>query len=229
MYKPEIFKFSHREVCERTAKWIKNNMNMGLVFVEHKTMRSREIPDVLGLRSGDRIVSFMFEVKVDRSDFTQDKNKPHRNGTVPGIGDYRFYVAPHGMIQVHEIPKGWGLIEYTKGGRFLKTHVPHNVGCLYSPQSYREHLKEEMKYLHGGGRYGKDRQQLKYHTRSIGLLRNTLKFCFFTKNLEAEYDLLYGAMRQYVIANEKGILIDPQVIFNRPFEGIPQNEMTCKG
>lgn len=229
MYKPEIFKFSHREVCDRAAKWVKANMNMGLVFVEHKTMRSREIPDVLGLRSGGRIVSFMFEVKVDRSDFTQDKNKPHRNGTVPGIGDYRFYVAPQGMIKVYELPKGWGLIEYTKGGRFLKTHVPHSVKCLYEPESYREHLKEEFDYLHSGGRYGKSRDQLMYHMRAIRNLRDTLKFCFFTKNFEAEYDLLYGAMRQYVIANEKGLPINPQVIFQRPFDGVQQTAMTCKG
>lgn len=227
MYKPETFKYSHREVCERTAKWVKNNMSMGLVFVEHKTTRSAEIPDVLGVRAGAVPTTFLFEVKVDRSDFTQDKNKPHRNGTVAGLGDYRFYVAPQGMIKVNELPKGWGLLEYTKGGRFLKTHVPPDVGCMLSPTNYINSLKYNMRIALESK--GSSKEYRSYHLKAAKRDRENLKFAFLDKNINSELDLMYGAMRQYVLANTKGITIDPQVIFNRPFANIPQNEIRCKG
>lgn len=44
------------------------------------------------------------------------RKKPHRNGTVLGVGQHRFYVAPQGLIKPDELPLGWGLVEVTNRG-----------------------------------------------------------------------------------------------------------------
>lgn len=52
--------------------------------------------------------SYMIETKISRSDFLADFKKPHRiNG---GIGNYRYYACPEGLIKPEELPEKWGLI-----------------------------------------------------------------------------------------------------------------------
>lgn len=55
--------------------------------------------------------SFMVETKVTRSDFLADAKKPHRNSD--GVGMYRYYACPEGLIKPEELPEKWGLI-YTR-------------------------------------------------------------------------------------------------------------------
>lgn len=57
----------------------------------------------------------MIEVKVTRSDFLADRKKPHRQGG-KGMGSWRYYMAPEGLISVGELPDGWGLIEVNRRG-----------------------------------------------------------------------------------------------------------------
>jgi hypothetical protein len=74
-----------------------------------------EIPDAIGFslshwESGATVI----EVKVSRSDFLADRKKPHRQAG--GMGRWRYYMAPVGLIALGELPAGWGLIEVTPGG-----------------------------------------------------------------------------------------------------------------
>lgn len=66
-----------------------------------------EIADVLGF---SRQGSYMIEVKVSRNDFLRDKKKLHRAIEDRGVGNYRYYCCPKGLIGVFDIPSGWGLI-----------------------------------------------------------------------------------------------------------------------
>lgn len=68
-----------------------------------------EQPDVLGIDSGG--TSILCEVKVSRSDFLADKKKIWRVNHECGIGDYRVYVTPKGLLKPEEIPYGWMLWE----------------------------------------------------------------------------------------------------------------------
>jgi len=82
---------------------------------------------VIGWREG---ASILLEAKASRSDFAVDAKKPHRADPWRGVGDWRFYIAPAGMVSVDELPERWGLIE-VQGRKILHTHgVPGN--CFWS-------------------------------------------------------------------------------------------------
>jgi hypothetical protein len=58
----------------------------------------------------------LVEVKVSKSDFLADRQKPHRAEPNRGVGKYRYYMAPAGLIKVDELPNRWGLIEVNPRG-----------------------------------------------------------------------------------------------------------------
>lgn len=71
-----------------------------------------EIADAWGYRLPHQTSpgSVMVEVKASRADFLADKAKPHRSGDVLGLGNYRYYLCPEGLIQPDELPEKWGLL-----------------------------------------------------------------------------------------------------------------------
>jgi hypothetical protein len=100
---------THRELVEKSEKWLRRN---GFpVTCNEKTIavtEFREQPDVLGFTSS---TSVLLEIKVSRNDFLSDFKKVFRIDTEKGVGEWRFYVCPEGLICIDELPKGWGLIE----------------------------------------------------------------------------------------------------------------------
>lgn len=107
----------HEALCEKAAKWLKRN-GFGVVGTNVWATGSRERADCVGFRA---TCSVLIEAKASRADFKCDSNKPERHQG--GVGTYRFYVAPEGLISVGELPPGWGLLELH--GRTLKmTHGP---------------------------------------------------------------------------------------------------------
>ena len=68
-----------------------------------------EQPDVLGISACGE--SILLEVKTSRSDFFADKKKPWRINPEIGMGDFRVYLTPKGLLKPEEIPYGWMLWE----------------------------------------------------------------------------------------------------------------------
>jgi hypothetical protein len=105
---------SHAGLCALAAKWLKrsasqNGHGCAVAVTEAPSGWNGEIPDAVGFRiSGHQDGSVMVEVKVSRSDFLADKMKPHR-ATV-GIGNWRYFMCPEGIIQPSDLPDGWGLL-----------------------------------------------------------------------------------------------------------------------
>lgn len=100
---------THSQLVEISYKWLLKNGGVGVAFKELKSMAG-EIPDVIGF---DSSVSIVIEVKVSRSDFLSDAKKPHR---VKGMGNWRFYCCPKGLIRREELPEKWGLIYVNEKG-----------------------------------------------------------------------------------------------------------------
>lgn len=126
----------HELLIRRARHWLQNTAGAKVVLTEFPggavggSRRSRrEIPDAIGwLRSG---VSLVVECKVSRADFLADSAKSSREAgrTGPpateersrptarsprktaGLGAYRFYLAPSGLLFPEELPEGWGLLE----------------------------------------------------------------------------------------------------------------------
>jgi len=103
---------THKELVEAAYKWLVKNGSVGVVFKELKSC-AIEIPDVIGFDSWQ---SVLIECKASRSDFFADKKKAHRS-TFKGMGNWRFYCCPKGMIQVNELPPRWGLIYIDEAGK----------------------------------------------------------------------------------------------------------------
>lgn len=81
-----------------------------VVFAEIVTSAS-ETPDAIGFfYSGNR--SILIECKASVSDYYSDRSKPFRKSPELGIGDWRWYMTPKGLINDSwELPAGWGLLE----------------------------------------------------------------------------------------------------------------------
>jgi hypothetical protein len=96
---------THAELVSRAVSWLKS-MGCPIVFFEMVTLQSEE-PDAIGWRNsgGD---SYLIECKASRSDFLADQKKVHRQ--MPGLGQFKYYMCPPGMIKPEELPAKWGLL-----------------------------------------------------------------------------------------------------------------------
>lgn len=153
------------------AKVVLTEFAGGSVGGTRRAHRSnKEIPDAIGwLRSG---VSLLIECKASRGDFLSDASKPSRSSrpgakaglrTDPGpgslgpafdpppktqgLGAYRFYLTPRGLVQPEELPKGWGLLELSlssgasSGTKVTRSTAPpegsHGAGRTRETQGVR--------------------------------------------------------------------------------------------
>lgn len=119
---------SHDDLCQIAYRFLKNN-GFGVVF--HDKFKactpSGEQPDAMGFRNG---TSCLIECKRTRSDFLADKKKRFRLNPEMGMGNWRFMLAPKGLIKQTELAEGWGLLE-TDGKRVYKTFGwPNNTGWI---------------------------------------------------------------------------------------------------
>lgn len=108
----------HELLCRKGLSWLKNN-GFSVAAVNLWAAGSRERLDCIGFRHQS---SALIEVKVSRSDFFADMHKPERKRG-GGVGTYRFYLAPAGLLLLSDLPPGWGLLEWSGRG-LVKTFGP---------------------------------------------------------------------------------------------------------
>lgn len=114
---------THAQYCDKAVRWLKlpiGQLGPGCNFAISESTGSYngEIADAFGMRSiGLEQHSVVVEVKMSLADFRADAAKPHRNGTTVGMGLFRYYMAPEGLVPQSELPPGWGLIEVNSRGK----------------------------------------------------------------------------------------------------------------
>ncbi len=134
-------KFTHKELTELAVKWLKRPQSQKgpgchVAVSECRSGWSDEIPDAIGFRAaGKNDGSVIVEVKVSRSDFLADAKKPYRNGSVKGLGNWRYYLCPEGIIKLDEIPDNWGLLYVNNRG-----HIKPVVGPMIE-SNYRKRMQ----------------------------------------------------------------------------------------
>lgn len=136
--------FTHAQLCKLAVGWLKRPQSRGahgckVAIDECRTGWGGEIPDAIGYRfAGEKNTELdgtvLVECKVSRADFLADKAKPHRQSG--GVGNWRYYMAPEGIISVSELPEKWGLIEVNSRGH-LKTRVGVYTDSNYQLQRER--------------------------------------------------------------------------------------------
>ena len=118
---------THANLVDRASRWLRNSCRIpsggfrrdGSVF--YRTPRllvvftdmgsgCEERPDAIGF-AGEGQLSVLIECKVSRGDFRDDvrKKRPRLLGR-RGVGRYRFYMAPKGLLKPSEMPDDWGLL-----------------------------------------------------------------------------------------------------------------------
>ncbi len=97
---------THRDLVDHGERWLRSRSHR-VIFKEH--VSTHENPDVIGWMSGGQ--STLIECKTSRPDFLADQRKRPRQSTRMELGEHRYYLAPKGILQLSEIPEGWGLLE----------------------------------------------------------------------------------------------------------------------
>lgn len=107
----------HEALSAQGVKWFKRQ-GFGVIAANLGALGCRERADVIGFRSQ---CSAIMEAKASRSDFLADAKKPERKAG--GVGLYRFYICPPGVIEPEELPTGWGLL-YCDGHKVIDVVRP---------------------------------------------------------------------------------------------------------
>lgn len=134
--------------------------------------------------------SFLIETKISRQDFLADAKKPFRLDPSKGVGRYRYYACPEGLIKPEELPDRWGLIYVPEGrarctmpvgygGRGEKTGEVQNPG---------EYWKTPVHALYGSPFVGVDYRS-REHPRNA--------FEFRERCLKREQAYLYALATRY--------------------------------
>lgn len=97
---------SHSDLVKIAELWLLNTRKCGAVITELVSY-GVETPDAIGFRDG---TSTLVECKASRADFLADAQKPFRLDPGKGMGTFRFYLCPAGIITAQDLPEKWGLI-----------------------------------------------------------------------------------------------------------------------
>jgi hypothetical protein len=120
----------HSFLVEKSLLWLKRPASKAghscqLVLSELSSGVKSEVPDAIGFKtSGHRYGSVLVESKASRADFLADMKKPHRVMPEMGMGKWRYFLCPEGMIDVAELPKKWGLLYITDKHRIYPVAGP---------------------------------------------------------------------------------------------------------
>jgi hypothetical protein len=177
----ELIKYTHKELVEIAYKWVLKNCSVGIAFKELYSLAS-EIPDVIAFGGWESIV---IECKASRSDFLGDMKKPHRT---KGMGNWRFYCCPKGMIKVGELPEKWGLIYVNEKG---KAKIEYDCRI----KKVKEPCPEWMLKEHPDG----------FWFRTVGAYENK-----FEPDMMEERRLMYTALRRLFIKGHMACIYDKQ-------------------
>lgn len=89
---------THSALVARAVRFLNEIRRCRIVLTE-MNCNWLEVPDAIGFN--EKSGSVLIECKCSRSDFRTDRQKKSRREGV-GMGKYRFYLVPHGLVRAHE-------------------------------------------------------------------------------------------------------------------------------
>lgn len=142
-------KLTHGELATLAEGWLVK-WGCSFAFRELTTINLHgEIPDAIGWKSG---TSILIECKTSRSDFLADRKKKFRSKAEYGMGEYRFYMTPKGLLIPDELPHKWGLLEVDHRRSIRRVHGPtgtswHHIPDLKFIHQYYDKASEKVMFL----------------------------------------------------------------------------------
>ena len=102
----------HATLCRVALQWLARQKCV-VVFSETSGWETKESPDAWGIDQWGS--TWVVEAKVSRADFLADKKKPWRADPGLGMGEYRTYITPAGLLKPSDFEalpySNWGLLE----------------------------------------------------------------------------------------------------------------------
>lgn len=121
MAQKPIHGLTHSELVGIAKRWLRNTEKCSVVLSEMASSAGEE-PDAIGWKNR---MSTLVECKCSRSDFFADVKKLARQSLPDtycfGMGCFRYYMIPEGLVKPEEVPRGWGLLEVLFDGRVRRT------------------------------------------------------------------------------------------------------------
>jgi len=155
----------HSKLVAISAKWLSKR---NPVVVTEFGLMNGENPDALGFDNDG--MTTMVEAKVSRADFLADASKESRENEWSGVGNYRYYIAPKGMLTEADIPDGWGLLEVVGSSAQVTIHPKHYGNADYRTE--RLILMSLVRRLSDGKERGVNIKVMK--AKEVGKERATL-------------------------------------------------------
>lgn len=132
---------THDDLVKHAERWLVKSKGCPFVLTELVTA-SGETPDAIGWKNA---LAILVECKATRADFLSDAKKRFRRDPESGMGAYRFYLCPHGLIKPEELPDKWGLVYVWKNGGRKQIKGP--PGNTFSPREDNEfYFPERREY-----------------------------------------------------------------------------------
>lgn len=119
----ELLKLRHPEDEGEWAHFVELNSDTGF-------SPSRLDFFAIGCWSSTGHKTITYEIKVSRGDFKRELKNPHKRKRAEEVSTETYFATPLNLIQVEELPEGWGLIEATRGGLRIKRHAPQRTATL---------------------------------------------------------------------------------------------------
>ena len=158
----DLIPLTHDELCQIAWRFLQNN---GFKVAFHDRFRAwtpyGEQADAIGFRNG---ASCLIEDKCSRSDLLADRKKPFRIEPEKGMGDWRFMISEPGIVNVEDLPSGWGLLHVIKG-RVKKVHGWTGNGLWVNRDSkpFQANKQAECDYMFSALR----RMDLRGHLKEV--------------------------------------------------------------
>lgn len=130
---------THADLVDKGLRWVRSQngkqWQAPLSFGEVVHL-GEETPDVMGFSANG---STLIECKVSKADFKRDKKKMFRSIPQRGMGKYRLYMCPTGLIKEEELPQDWGLVYVSETGR---------AKLIVKPKAQYCNLRAEHAYMY---------------------------------------------------------------------------------
>jgi len=131
---------THAELIPKAAAWLRKKY---AVVATEVVSSAGEEPDAIGFNGAE---SCLIECKATRSDFLTDKKKSWRRTEQHGMGTYRYYLTPQGLVDPEELPPKWGLLELNTKGK-VRCRVRPTRGVRDARGWFNKNTRHELSLL----------------------------------------------------------------------------------